>query len=125
MQKGYVRIVEENGLVEWLQITCLITECSILVIAAMGNFVFRELALLLAFFSAFAATRELDAILDVMVLWFGWKTVYVFLSCVIFSCIVTFLVLERTFVPTPKENDKLVTNTLKHNSCTYKHSILL
>jgi len=70
---GDVQPFTENHWVEWLQFSLVVGASGLLLAAGRLTPDWRELMLLLAGFCALAALRELDALLDAIVPWLGWK----------------------------------------------------
>ncbi len=66
-------IFTENGPVEWLQLGMLVAASVLFFSVFFSLPAFRELFLILASVSAFAAVRELDSVLDKAIPWIGWK----------------------------------------------------
>jgi hypothetical protein len=77
VQHGDIVVFEENGPIEWIQFGCLVAASSVLIAGSSVISSFRELFLLLASISAFAAVRELDSLLDKAIPWIGWKVGFV------------------------------------------------
>lgn len=73
LQDGEIAYFKENGLIEWMQLSCLLTACTIFLIGCMFISQFREIFILLASVCAFAAVRELDSFLDNLIPVIGWK----------------------------------------------------
>ena len=73
IQYGGITVFKENGLIEWLQFGLLVGASAIFLAGSFVVPVFRQLFLLLASISAFGVVRELDALLDDMIPWIGWK----------------------------------------------------
>lgn len=70
---------KENGAIEWLQLGFLVAMTTMLFRESTISPQFRHGFVILACVSAFAAIREMDAILDVMIPWLGWKAGYIFI----------------------------------------------
>jgi hypothetical protein len=68
-----VDVFKENGLIEWVQFGLLVATTLVFVGGAHRIAGFRSLFLLLASLSAFAAFRELDALLNSLIPVLGWK----------------------------------------------------
>lgn len=66
-------IFTEHGPVEWLQLGLLVAASVSFFTGFFSLPAFRELFLILASVSAFAAVRELDSLLDKAIPWIGWK----------------------------------------------------
>ena len=73
IQYGGITVFKENGPIEWLQFGLLVGASAIFLAGSFVVPVFRQLFLLLASVSAFGVVRELDALLDDMIPWIGWK----------------------------------------------------
>lgn len=76
---------KENGAVEWLQLVFLVAVTAMFFREAAISPRFRHVFVILACVSAFAGIREMDAILDVVIPWIGWKAGYV---CIVFAGVV-------------------------------------
>ena len=73
IQYGGITVFKENGPIEWLQFGLLVGASAIFLAGSFVVPVFRQLFLLLASVPAFGVVRELDALLDDMIPWIGWK----------------------------------------------------
>jgi len=80
VQHQDITVYRENGPVEWLQFSLLAAATLVLVAGASRMPGLRIVLLVLACFSAFAATRELDAILDAVLPGIGWKIAFAYLA---------------------------------------------
>jgi hypothetical protein len=69
---------QENGPIEWAQFCLLFGASVVFVVGSSVLTVFREICVLLASITAFAALRELDWLLDEVIPWIGWKIGFVF-----------------------------------------------
>lgn len=67
---------KENGAVEWLQLGFLLAIATMYFREKTLCPQFRHLSVVLGCVSAFAAVREMDANLDVIIPWLGWKVGY-------------------------------------------------
>ena len=76
---GSAAAFKENGLVEWLQIAALLGSAFVFLRASKTVYTVNFAFVVLASFAAFAATRELDAIIDPLVPVLGWKVAYAFI----------------------------------------------
>lgn len=66
----------DGGVVEWVQVVMLGVIGGVLIAAGVRTRAFREVFVLLASAALFAAVRELDYLLDVLVPLIGWKIGY-------------------------------------------------
>lgn len=67
---------KENGAIEWLQFGILVAISLMFLREAFVTRRFQQIFVLLACFSAFAGVREMDANLDKLIPWVGWKFGY-------------------------------------------------
>lgn len=67
---------KENGAIEWLQFGILVAISLMFLREAFVTRRFHQIFVLLACFSAFAGVREMDANLDKLIPWVGWKFGY-------------------------------------------------
>ncbi|MBS3809139.1 MAG: hypothetical protein KGY38_03155 [Desulfobacterales bacterium] len=72
-------IFTEHGPVEWLQLGLLVAASVLFFSGFFSLPAFRELFLILASVSSFAAMRELDSVLDKAIPWIGWKVAFALL----------------------------------------------
>lgn len=70
---------KENGAIEWIQLGFLVITSMMLWREAYRSVRFQHVLIFLACLSAFAGIREMDAILDNLVPWIGWKIGYAFI----------------------------------------------
>lgn len=71
--RGGFALFVENGVVEWFQFVLLTSITMMLLVAIIWSRTFRQILLVLFCLTAFATVRELDAILDRIVPYVGWK----------------------------------------------------
>ena len=69
----------ENGLVEWLQLGLLVSIASIFARESRFSYRLHRAYIVLACLAAFAAVREMNGFLDLLVPFVGWKIAYVFI----------------------------------------------
>lgn len=81
------RIFKENGFVEWFQFGLLVAASAVFIVGSLRLSAFRELLLLLACVSTFAAIRELDNVLNRLLPWIGWKIGFALLLYAVGSAI--------------------------------------
>lgn len=72
-------VFKENGAVEWLQLGFLVVASTMYFRQAIVSASYRHIFLVLASVSAFAAVREMDANIDAILPWIGWKAGYAFI----------------------------------------------
>ncbi|EIC28384.1 hypothetical protein Metal_0534 [Methylomicrobium album BG8] len=70
---GVEAIFGENGPLEWVHVGLLLGASMIFLSTTTAASDFRELLIILASVSGFAAIRELDGLLDVWLPWISWK----------------------------------------------------
>lgn len=70
---GDVQEFTENRWVEWLQLALILGSSGLLLVTARRAAGSGELLMLIAGLYAIAAFRELDAVLELLVPWLGWK----------------------------------------------------
>ena len=86
-QYGDAAVFMENGALEWLQLGLLVTTSILFLREAFITPRYHHVFVLLACVSAFAAVREMDANLDRLVPWIGWKIGYLI---ILYAAIVTY-----------------------------------
>ncbi len=77
----------ENGALEWLQFGLLVTTSTLFLREAFLTPRYHHVFVLLACVSAFAAVREMDANLERLIPWIGWKIGY---SFILYAAYVTY-----------------------------------
>lgn len=77
----------ENGALEWLQFGLLVTTSILFLREAFRTPRYHHVFVLLTCVSAFAAVREMDANLDILVPWIGWKIGYLI---IVYAAVVTY-----------------------------------
>lgn len=76
---GDASAFQEDGVIEWVQFSCLLFAAFIFLSCATTNPHNRELSLWLAALACFAAIREMDATLDTLIPIFSWKVAFLVL----------------------------------------------
>ncbi len=69
-------VFKENGAIDWLQLGLLVTTSIVFLREAFVTPRYHHVFILLACVSAFAGVREMDANLDRLIPWIGWKIGY-------------------------------------------------
>lgn len=77
VRDGDIVVFEDNGPIEWLQFGLLVAASAVFIAGSRIIQASREVFLMLASISAFAAVRELDWWLDGVIPWVGWKVGFV------------------------------------------------
>ncbi len=80
-------VFKENGAIEWLQLGLLVTTSIVFLREAFVTPRYHHVFVLLACVSAFAGVREMDANLDRLIPWIGWKIGY---SIILYAAIVAY-----------------------------------
>jgi len=83
-----ISVFKENGPIEWLQFSLLFCTTSIFLAGAKKFPNFKEMFLFWACFSAFAAVREMDKLLDELIPWIGWKIALIFAVYIVILIII-------------------------------------
>jgi len=86
-QYGDVAVFMENGALEWMQFGLLVTTGILFLREAFLTPRYHHVFVLLACAAAFAAVREMDANLDRLVPWIGWKIGYLI---ILYAAFVTY-----------------------------------
>lgn len=76
---GDIVFFKENGPIEWFQFSLLLGATAVFLAGTLLVQAFNPLLAVLACVSAFAASRELDSVLDDVVPVLGWSVAFVFL----------------------------------------------
>jgi hypothetical protein len=85
----------ENNLLEWMQFTVLLAVCLLFAWGSCNAYGLRRFLILMSMLAAFAATRELDSLLNRLMPVLSWKIGAVFLIYGMWQLIVR----RKTFVP--------------------------
>ncbi len=80
-------VFKENAAIEWLQFGLLVTTSIVFLREAFVTPRYHHVFVLLACVSAFAGVREMDANLDRLIPWIGWKIGY---SIILYAAIITY-----------------------------------
>ena len=86
-QYGDAAVFKENGAIEWLQFGLLVTTSIVFLREAFVTPRYHHVFVLLACVSAFAGVREMDANLDRLIPWIGWKIGY---SFILYAAIISY-----------------------------------
>jgi hypothetical protein len=73
-----IAIFYENRLVEWIQFGLLLAATVVFLVGARRHPDFRQLLVLLASATAFAAMREMDDVFDDLIPWLSWMVGVIF-----------------------------------------------
>ncbi len=95
---------QDNMLIEWVQFSLLVSASCIFIVSYWRVPPFRELCILLACVSTFAAIRELDKLLDEHLFYFGWKIAYILSFIVVYILLKNYHSIKRQisyFITTP------------------------